>query len=198
MQIAFKNKTRLGNNFHFKNQIPKDLTSGVAYKFQCGLCNKSYYDECMRHLNVRIGEHIGLSPLTRKQVKPKNSSVAYHLLLFSHSTSYDNFSILTRENKKFLPELKGSLWIMRDKLSLNTLHKTFPLKICSVNMTKSAKNCAVVVTLHRHYCTYSTGPTYKIFIRILFVLIVATLFLLNGLFYYYLVMCKVYEDHCSP
>ena len=109
LQIAFKNKTRLGNNFHFKNQIPKDLTSGVAYKFQCGLCNKSYYDECMRHLNVRIGEHIGLSPLTRKQVKPKNSSVAYHLLLFSHSTSYDNFSILTRENKKFLPELKGSL-----------------------------------------------------------------------------------------
>ena len=76
----FKNKTRLGNNFHFKDQIPKDLTSGVAYKFQCGLCNESYYGEYMRHLNVRIGEHIGISPLTRKHVKSKNSSVADHLL----------------------------------------------------------------------------------------------------------------------
>ena len=52
----------------------------------------------MKHLNVRIGEHIGISPLTRKQVKPKNSSVADHLLLCNHSASYDDFSILTREN----------------------------------------------------------------------------------------------------
>ena len=29
LRIAFKNKTRLGNNFHFKGRIPKDLTSGV-------------------------------------------------------------------------------------------------------------------------------------------------------------------------
>ena len=32
-QIVFKNKTRLDNNFHFKDRIPKDLTSGVIYKF---------------------------------------------------------------------------------------------------------------------------------------------------------------------
>ena len=67
LQIVFKNETKLGNKFHFKDQIPKDLTSGVFYKFQCGLCNESYYGECMRHLNVRIGEHIGISLLTRKQ-----------------------------------------------------------------------------------------------------------------------------------
>ena len=72
LQIVFKNKARLVNNFHFKDQIPKDLTSDVLYKFQCGLCNESYYGECMTHLNVRIGEHFGISPLTRKQVKPKS------------------------------------------------------------------------------------------------------------------------------
>ena len=63
----FKNNTRLSNNFHFKDQIPNDLTYGVVYKFQCGLCNESYYDECVRHVNVRIGEHIGISPLAKKQ-----------------------------------------------------------------------------------------------------------------------------------
>ena len=123
----FKNKTRLGNNFHFKYQIPKDLTSGVVYKFQCGLCNESYYGEGMRQLNVRIGEHIGISPLTRNQVKPKNSSLADHLLFCIHSASYDDFSILTRENKKFLLELKESLLIMRDKPSLNRNIKSAPL-----------------------------------------------------------------------
>ena len=78
LQIVFKNKTRLGNNFHFKDRIPKDLTSGVVHKFQCGLCNESCYGEYVRHVNVRIAEHIGISPLTKKQVKPKKSSVADH------------------------------------------------------------------------------------------------------------------------
>ena len=127
LQIVFKNKTRLGNNFHFQDQIPKDLTSGVVDKFQCGLCNESYYGECIRHLNVRIGEHIGISLLTRKQVKPKNSSVADHLLLCNHSASYDNFSILTRDNSKFLLELKERLLILRDKPSLNRNITSAPL-----------------------------------------------------------------------
>ena len=63
VQIVFKNKTIIGNNFHFKNRIPNNLTSGVA-----GLCNESYYVsvECVRHLNVRIGKHIDISPLPKK------------------------------------------------------------------------------------------------------------------------------------
>ena len=87
VQIVFKNKTRLGNNFHFKDRIPNDLNSGVVHKFQYGLCSESFYGECVRHLNVGIGEHIGISPLTKKQVKPKNSSVADHLLFCNHSAS---------------------------------------------------------------------------------------------------------------
>ena len=75
LQVVFESKTRLGNTYQFKDQIPKNLTSGVVYKFQCGLCNECYYGECVRHLNVRIGEHIGLSPLTKTNVKPKNSSL---------------------------------------------------------------------------------------------------------------------------
>ena len=63
----------------------------------------------MRHLNIRIGENIGILSLTRKQVKPKNSSVADHLLLCNYSASYDDFIILTCENKKLLLELKESL-----------------------------------------------------------------------------------------
>ena len=58
-QIVFQSQNKLANAFRFKDRIPKGLTSVVVYKFQCGLCNESYYGECVRHLNVRIGEHIG-------------------------------------------------------------------------------------------------------------------------------------------
>ena len=30
----------------------------------CGRCNESYYDECV-NLNIRVGEYIGISPLTK-------------------------------------------------------------------------------------------------------------------------------------
>ena len=69
----FKNKDRLGNNFHFKDRIPTDLTSRVVCKLQCGLCNASHYGECVRHLNVRIDEHIDISPLIKKRVKPRTA-----------------------------------------------------------------------------------------------------------------------------
>ena len=55
LQIVFKSQNKLAKAFRFKDRIPKELTSGVVYKFQCGLYNESYYGECVRHLNVRIG-----------------------------------------------------------------------------------------------------------------------------------------------
>ena len=90
------------------------LTSDVVYKFQCEL-----WILCVRHLNVRIGEHIGILPLTNKKVKPKGGAVFGHFLLCNHSSCFENFSVLTKENTKLVLELKESLLIMRDKLSLN-------------------------------------------------------------------------------
>ena len=118
LHIVFKSQDKLAKDFCLKDLLPKELPSGVLYKYQCGLCNESYYGKCVRHLNVRIREHIGISPLTRNKVKSKDSAVSDHLLLCKHSSSFENFSILTNENKKFLLELKESVLIMRDKPSL--------------------------------------------------------------------------------
>lgn len=51
-------------------------------------------------MNVRTSKHIGILPLTKKQVNPKNSSAGYCFLFCKRPASYEQFSILTRENKK--------------------------------------------------------------------------------------------------
>ena len=128
LEIVFKCQTRLSNSLHYKDPIPKDLISGVVYKFQCGLCNDSYYGESIRHFDIRSGEHTGVSPLTGKKVKPSNSSaICDHLLHCNLLPSFDNFSVLAHENKKYLLEIKESLPIMRDKPSLNRNINSAPL-----------------------------------------------------------------------
>ena len=89
LQVIFKSQNKLCNIFRFKDPIPQILTSGVVYKLQCGLCNESYYGECVRHPAVRSGEHIGISPLTNKRVKPrKDSAACHHLLNCNYSPTF--------------------------------------------------------------------------------------------------------------
>ena len=68
----FKNKTRLGNKFGFKDRIPKDLVSGVTYNFQSRPRVESCIGKYVRRLNARTEEQIGISPFIKKQLNPKN------------------------------------------------------------------------------------------------------------------------------
>ena len=130
LEIVFKCLTRLSNSFCYKDPIPKDLPSGVVYKFHCGLCNQSYYGESIKDLDIRSGEHIGVSPFTGKKIKPSNNSgICDHLLQCNCLPSFDNFIVLTHENKKYLLEIKESLLIMKAKPSLNRNINSAPLYI---------------------------------------------------------------------
>ena len=74
LQISFKSQRKLSNVFCFKDCLPFDLVSGVVYNYACGRCNSTYYGETDRHLKVRSGGHIGISPLTFKKIKPSKES----------------------------------------------------------------------------------------------------------------------------
>ena len=71
--------------------------------------------------------------MTKKKVRPKGSAVSDHLLLYNHSPSFPNFGVLTKENRKFVLELKESLLIMRDKPSLNGNIRSAPLYLIMMN-----------------------------------------------------------------
>ena len=67
-------------------------------------------------------------PLTGKKIKPSNNSATCdHLLQCKFLPSFDNFSVLACENKRYLLEIKESLLIMRDKPSINRNINSAPL-----------------------------------------------------------------------
>ena len=128
LQIVFKSQRKLSHVFRFKDPLPYDLVSFVVYKYSCGRCNSSYYGETHRHLKVRAGEHIGISALTSKRIKPSpDSSVRDHLLNCNNCPSFDEFNILTHGSSKFYLEIKESLLIKRDKPVLNKSVSSTPL-----------------------------------------------------------------------
>ena len=76
--------------------------------------------ETDRHLKVRSGEHIGISPLTFKKTRPlKESAIQDHLLNCNKIPSLGEFTILTNGNNKFVLEIKESLLTKRDRSILN-------------------------------------------------------------------------------
>ena len=121
LQIVFKSQRKLANVFRFKDRLPFDLVSGVVYKYTCGRCNSSYYGETDIHLKVRSGEHIGISPLTFRKVKPsRESAIRDHLLNCNNIPSFDEFTILAYGHHKYILEIKESLFVKRDR---PVLHK---------------------------------------------------------------------------
>ena len=63
--------------------------------------------ETERHLKVRCGEHIGISPLTfKKTILCKESSIREHLLQCDNNPPFDEFTILAHEDQKYLLEIK--------------------------------------------------------------------------------------------
>ena len=79
IKVIFKSTTRINKFFCFKDKVPFNLCSNVVYRFSCGRCNATYYGETCWHLNIRVDEHSGVSPLTRKKSKAKtNTAIKDH------------------------------------------------------------------------------------------------------------------------
>ena len=120
VKIVFKTSNRLKNYFSFKDFILEPLRSCQIYNFTCRSCNASYIGKTFRHLKVRVSEHQGVSSLTVKHLKGiLSTSVRDHMLDCNHVVAWDDFKVLGKESNHWLREIKESLFIKRDRLSLN-------------------------------------------------------------------------------
>ena len=127
--VVFSCKRRLADYFKFKDRVSRTLTSNVVYKFECGSCNASYIGLTTRHLPVRVSEHISISARTGNQVKTQPSAISDHLLFTceEHRPSLDDFKVLSHGRNEFDLAIKESLWIHRDRPTLNINVSSTPL-----------------------------------------------------------------------
>ena len=69
---------------------------------------------------VRSGEHIGISPLKFRKVKPsKESETRDHLLNCNNILPFDKSTFLAYGHHKYILEIKESLLIKHDRPVLN-------------------------------------------------------------------------------
>ena len=119
VKIVFK-INYLTNYFRFKDVVPEPLRYCQIYSFTCGSCNASYIGETFRHMKARVSEHQGVSPQTGKHIiGTLSTSVRDHMLSCNHVVAWDDFKVLGRESNHWLLEIKESLFIKKDKPSLN-------------------------------------------------------------------------------
>ena len=120
LRVIFQTNNRLKNYFRFKDFIPETLRSSLLYKFLCGSCTACYIGKTYRHFKVRVSEHQGVFPRMSKPVKGTlSTSVRDHMLVCDHKVVHEDFKFLGNESSRYLLEFKESLFIKRDKPSLN-------------------------------------------------------------------------------
>ena len=108
MKVIFKSTTRLIKLFRFKDKVVFNLRFNLLYKSSC--C--AYYSKTCQHLNVKVGEHSGVSPLTGKTSEYKAiAAVKDHMLFCDHVVSLEVFKILASVNSEFHHKIKENLLI---------------------------------------------------------------------------------------
>ena len=120
VKIVFKTSNRIKNYFSFKDVVPELLRFCQIYNFTCRSCNASYIGKTLRHMKVRVSKHQGVSPRTGKHLKGALSTfVRDRMLDCNHVVAWDDFKVSGRESNHWLLEIKESLFIKRDRTSLN-------------------------------------------------------------------------------
>ena len=110
------------NTFRFKDFVPETLRLSLIYKFSCGSCTTFYIGKTYIHFKVRVSKHRGVSPITGKPVQSTlSTSVRDQMIVCDHKVVYEDFKFLGNESYRYLLELKESLFIKRDKPSLNKI-----------------------------------------------------------------------------
>ena len=109
LRVILQTSNRLINYYCFKDFVPETLRSTLIYQFLCRSCTASYIGKTYRHFKTRVPGHQRVSPRTGKPVKNT----------LSISVVHEYFTFLGNESNRYLLKLKDSLFIKRDKPSLN-------------------------------------------------------------------------------
>ena len=119
-------KTTFHAIFIFKDKMKKMLHSNLVYKFKCNICNDIYCGKTKRHFKVEACGHLGITPLTGKNVKSPNERAVFDRIIHKgHNASFDDFEILVKECDEFKLLLRDSLYYLIIYLWIDMLSSSF-------------------------------------------------------------------------
>ena len=130
VNIVLVNPYSIGSLFKFKDTVPKGLCSSLVYKFSCvkNNCTSEYYGFTTRRLSTRVAEHRGTSARTgHLLVSPPFSSIRLHSEQCTCDVSLDSFEIVSSENSVLSLKILESLFIFKNRPSLNESSSSLPL-----------------------------------------------------------------------
>ena len=85
-KIAFVSPVRAKTFFASKDNLPKMVLLVLVYSQKCSGYNVSSYGKTKHHFKVQICEHLGVSHLTRENMKTSNDKLTtIQLILQLHS-----------------------------------------------------------------------------------------------------------------
>ena len=125
---SLSNPFTIGSLSLFKDALPKDLRSGVVYKFSCGGCDATYIGCTRQRFKARVCQHLGISDRTHNfLMRPVHSEPRNHSLQCSSLLTADQFSIIDQCSNSILT--LESLHIKQAKPSLNLMSSSTPLLV---------------------------------------------------------------------
>ena len=129
-RLVLRNNVSIGSLFRFKDVIPTACRSSVIYKFSCPSCQGTYIGSTYVRLYTRVCQHQGKSDRTGKHVaSPVASSIRDHSLECDSPFSLDDFQIIDMERPCFRLRILESLYIFKEKPTLNDKSSAVKLQI---------------------------------------------------------------------
>ena len=130
-ELIQSNKFTLASLFRYKDRLPKELTSGIVYKYSCAKCQlASYIGYTTRSLKIRMFEHKGRSYRSFQPLSsPSHSAIRDHAEGCDCFIEMDDFKILASSNDELELKILESLHIYKSDPVLNRMMTSMPLKI---------------------------------------------------------------------
>ena len=127
-KFTFQNNFTIASFFKYKDSLPAELCSSVIYKYSCGTCHGSYIGSTTKQARIRFYQHLSRSPRTNRPVTSQShSSPRNHCETNNHPFSLSDFKIIDCTNYQNDLRILESLYIFKDKPSLNNDQSACPL-----------------------------------------------------------------------
>jgi hypothetical protein len=130
LHVLLVNNFRIGSFFRYKDTLPVLMRSSLVYRYSCAQCASAYVGMTARNFYTRLAEHKGRSYRTGNLLAhPPHSAVRGHAEQCNTSVSDSDFKILAFASGVSDLRILESLYIFKQKPSLNAAFSSFPLEI---------------------------------------------------------------------